>query len=318
MKFMKTIVVALAVGLGAVGAQAQQVVGLATTKGGATAQIATALAKVITEKSDLNVRPQILANTSQYLPLVNNGRIEFGIANLPQTYYAVTGKGMSEGQPDPNLRLVAKLFPFAAGLVATDKSGMHTYADLKGKRVPRFPANSLGDFFVRACLAAGGLTYDQVNSVPIANFPRQFAAFKQGDIDVSIAAVGSQIVLDFQANLGGVHFLSFSKDNAQAVQELLPGAELRHMPVDKANVGIAADTLVAAYEYTLFANKSVSDATVGKVVKALIAGAGDLKASSPLWAEYDPKKLYRPINSGPEAVLKYHPGAVAAYKAAGL
>ncbi len=215
MKFLGALTLALAVSLGATASHAQQVVGLATTKGGATAQIATALAKVITEKSDLNVRPQILANTSQYLPLVNNGRIEFGIANLPQTYYAVTGKGMSQGHPEPNLRLVAYLFPFAAGLVATDKSGIRTYADLKGKRVPRFPANSLGDFFVRACLAAGGLTYEQVKSVPIANFPRQFAAFKQGDIDVSIAAVGSQVVLDFKASLGGVHFVSFTEREYQ-------------------------------------------------------------------------------------------------------
>ncbi len=318
MKFLGALAVALAVGLGATAGQAQQVVGLATTKGGATAQIATALAKVITEKSDLNVRPQILANTSQYIPLVNSGRIEFGIANLPQTYYAVTGKGMSQGHPEPNLRLVAKLFPFAAGLVASDKSGIRTYADLKGKRVPRFPANSLGDFFVRACLAAGGLTYDQVTSVPIANFPRQFAAFKQGDIDVSIAAVGSQVVLDFKASLGGVHFVSFKKDNAKAVQALLPGAVLRHMPVGHGNEGISADTLVVAYEYTLFANKSVPDKTVGKVVKALIAGAAELKASSPLWEEYSPKKLYSPAGSGAEAELKYHPGAVAAYKAAGL
>lgn len=315
MKTLQTTIACLVICLASTYAQAEQVIGLATTKGGATAQIATALAKVISEKSDLQVRPQELANTSQYIPLVNSGKVELGIANLPQAYYAVTGTGMSSGQPNPNLRLIARLFPFAAGLVATDKSGMKTYADLKGKRVPRFPANSLGDFFVRSCLANAGLSYDDVVSVPMANFPRQFAAFKQGDIDASIAAVGSQIVIDFKATLGGVHFMSYSKDKAEAAEKILPGGELRTMPVDAANVGIAADTLVMAYDYTLFAGNSVPDAVVAKVAKALIAGAADLKASSPLWAEYDPKKLYRPL-TGAASVLKYHPGAIAVLKAA--
>ena len=317
MKAFKTTIALLAICIASTVAQAQQVIGLATTKGGATAQIATALAKVISEKSDLEVRPQTLGNTSQYLPLVNSGKVELGIANFPQTFYAVTGTGMSPGQPNPNLLLIARLFPFAAGLVATDKSGIKTYADLKGKRIPRFTADSLGDFFLRASLANAGLTYDDVVSVPMSNFPRQFAAFKQGDIDVTIAAVGSQNLIDFKATLGGVHFVSFTKDKAAASEKLLPGGELRTMPVNAANIGIAADTLVMAYDYTLFAGSMVSNEVVGKVVKALIAGAADLKASSPLWAEYDPKKLYRPA-TGAAAAVKYHPGAIAAYKAAGL
>jgi uncharacterized protein len=299
-------------------ANAQEVIGLATTKGGATAQISTALAKVISSKSTLQVRPQVMANTSQYIPAVNQGKVEFGIANLPQTYYAVTGTGMSPGQPNPNIRLVAKLFPFAAGLVVSAKSGMSTYADLKGKRIPRFAANSLGDFIVRMCLAAGGLTYDDVTSVPIANFPRQFGAFKQGDIDTSIATVGSQVVLDFQATLGTVRFLTFKKADQPVVAKMLPGTVLRTMPVVKSNVGISADTLVFAYDYTMFTSSSVPDAIVGKVVKALIDGAAEFKASGALWAEYDVKKLYSDTDMGPDAALKYHPGAIAAYKAAGL
>ncbi len=318
MKVLGRVVAGLALGLAVTGAHAQQVVGLATTKGGATAQIATALAKVISEQTDLQVRPQVMANTSQYLPVVNSSRIEFGVANFPQTYYAVTGKGMSEGHPEPNLRLVANLFPFATGFVATVKSGMKTCADLKGKRVPRFPDKSLGDYNMRACLSSGGLTYKDVTSVPVANFPREFAAFKQGDIDISIAAVGSQNVIDFQASLGAVHYLSFNKERESAVKKLLPGSALRHVPVTKGNVGVTAETYVLVFDYALFTNKSVSDKVVGKVVQALIKGAKDLKASSPLWAEYDPKKLYDPTTSGPDAALKYHPGAVAAYKAAGF
>ena len=293
-------------------ANAQAVVGLATTSGGATEQIANTLAKVISQKAGVQMRPQILANTSQYLPQVNAGQIEFGIANAPQTYYAYMGTGMSEGQKNPNIRMVAKLFPFVVGLLVTKKSDMRGYADLKGKRVPRYPANSLGDFIIRAALAAGGLTYADVVSVPTANFPRQFDSFKQDKIDTTIATVGSQIVLDFQATLGDVRFLSLKQDDQPKLASLLPGTVIRTVPVEPANVGIEADTLVFAYDYTLFAGKDVSNELVGKVAKVLIDSAADLKESGPLWSEYDPKKI------GGDIGIPYHPGAVAAYKAAGI
>ncbi|HHX91433.1 MAG TPA: hypothetical protein GX700_17030, partial [Paracoccus sp.] len=87
-----------------------QTIALATTQGGATEQIANAISMVVTEHTPLQVRPQMSANTAQYIPMVNAGRVEFGIANFPQTYYAVNGTGMSEGHPSPDLRMVATLF----------------------------------------------------------------------------------------------------------------------------------------------------------------------------------------------------------------
>ena len=83
-----------------------QTVGLGTTKGGATAQIANAIASVVSDAGVIQMRPAVSANTSQYIPLVNAGRLEFGIANYPQTFYAVQGTGMSS-EPNQDLRVVA-------------------------------------------------------------------------------------------------------------------------------------------------------------------------------------------------------------------
>ncbi|WP_165224369.1 TAXI family TRAP transporter solute-binding subunit [Affinirhizobium pseudoryzae] len=289
-----------------------QTVGLATTKGGATEQIATALAKTITEKAGVMVRPQVMANTSQYLPLVDAGRVEFGIANFPQTAYAISGTGMSEGQPSPNLRMVASLIPFNAGLMATEKSGMKTMADLKGKKVPRFPANSLGDFIIRASLQTAGLTYDDVTSVPIANFPAMFQALKDGQTDVTIATAGSQSVLDIEASVGGVTFLTYKDGDEAVLDTLLPGTALKKGTQLPKSPGISADTNIFFYDYTLFASASVPDETVAKVAKALYEGKESLQAAGPIWSEFDPAKLAHVTK------LEYHPGAVAFYKSVGI
>ncbi|MEE3101196.1 MAG: TAXI family TRAP transporter solute-binding subunit [Pseudomonadota bacterium] len=289
-----------------------QTVGLDTTKGGATAQISTALAAVITKGSDLMVRPQEMANTSQYLPLVDSGRLDFGIANYPQTAFAITGTGMSEGQPNPNIVMVATLVPFNAGLLVPSSLGITDIAGLKGKRVPRFPAGSLGDTVISAVLSTAGLTYDDVVSVPTANFPAMFQGVKDGVTDVTIAAIGSKPTFDIEAALGGVTFLNLKEGDGKVLDAAMPGTRLRYWKGRPAAPGANDDTVVFYYAYTLFANKDVSDEVVTKVVTALWEGEEGLKANGPLWAEYDPAKLAQ------VGALPYHPAAEAFYKEKGV
>jgi len=288
-----------------------QVLGLGTTQGGATGQIGTALSQIISMNSDLQVIPQISANTSQYIPLVDGGQLELGIANYPQTYYAVKGTGMST-KPAENLELVATLMPFYAALVATEKSGIETYADIKGHTVPRYSEDSLGDFVVRALLAAGGLTYDDVTSVPIANFPQQYQAFKDGRIDVSIATVGSQASFDLEASAGDIQFLPVEEAALPAVRELMPGAYLHDVPANEELAGLDKPTRVMAYDYMLFTSSAVSDADIEAVAKAIYENADALKATSPVWDDFNAKDI------GKKADIPYHPGAKAYYEANGL
>ena len=292
-------------------AAAAQTIGLATTQGGATEQIATAIARTVTQGTDMQVRPQMLANTSQYIPLVDSGRVEFGIANFPQTFYAIQGTGMSEGQPAPNLKLVATLIPFNAGIMVPSSLGITTLDGLEGKRVPRFPANSLGDYIVRASLATAGLTYDDVTSVPTANFPAQFQAFRDGVTDLTIATAGAQYTYEFETTLGGVTFLNYKEGDEKVLAEELPGTFLK--PVGSYEVpGVSDDTVIFAYDYTLFANADVPNETVAAVAKALFEGEASLKETGPIWQEYDPALIAK------QGVLEYHPGAIEFYKSAGI
>lgn len=292
-------------------AAAAQTIGLATTQGGATEQIATAIAKTVSQSTDLQVRPQMLANTSQYIPLVNDGRVEFGIANYPQTFYAIKGEGLSEGQPAPNLKLVATLIPFNVGMMVPSDLGIKTIDGLKGKRVPRFPADSLGDYIIKASLATAGLTYDDVVSVPTANFPAQFNAFKEGETDLTIATVGAQYTFEFDTILGGVTFLNYEEGDEKVLEDALPGSFLK--PAGEYDVpGVSDDTLVFAYDYTLFANADVPNEVVAKVAKALYEGKASLQETGPIWKEYDPTKI------GKAGVLEYHPGAIEFYKSVGI
>jgi uncharacterized protein len=311
---LRTLVTAAALAVMLVTQGMAQTVALGTTQGGATGQIATAIAQVAAQHGGgLQVRPQPVANTAQYVPPINAGQLEFGIANAPQTSNAFTGTGMSQGQVAANLRMVGTLFPFNAGLVATKAGGIKIPADLKGKRLPWFPDNSLGDVIMRAVLETGGLKPEDVTRVPMPNFPRMFDAFKGGQIDVSIAAVGSQNTIDFQQSItGGILFLAFKDADLAVLAKWLPGVALRSMPVAATNPGIEAGNKVFFYVYTLFTHAGMNEETVYRMTKAMHDGAADLRATSPLWEEYDPKALGSGIG------VPYHPGAIRFFKEAGL
>jgi uncharacterized protein len=310
---LRNMSVAAALLMGMSGQSLAQTVGLGTTQGGATGQIATAIAQIVTQHGGIQVRPQPVANTAQYIPAINAGQMEFGIANAPQTSNAFTGTGMSPGQPSPNLRMVATLFPFNAGLLATKASGIATYADLKGKKLPWFPENSLGDSIMRASLEAGGLKPEDVTRVPMPNFPRMFDAFKGGQTDVTIATTGSQNTIDFQQSIaGGIRFLAFKPTDAAILAKWLPGATVRKVPVSPTNPGVEENTLVFSYDYTLFTYANMNEDVVYKMTKAMFERGKELRATSPLWEDYDPKELGRGIG------VPFHPGAIRLYKENGV
>ena len=215
-------------------------------------------------------------------------------------------------EPADKLRLVVTMMPFYAALVAPESTGITSYAEIKGHTVPRYPENSLGDFVVRATLASGGLTYDDVTSVPIANFPQQYQALKDGRIDVSIAALGSQATFDLEASLGDIQFLPVPHDSLAKVQEFLPGAYLNDVAANEDLPGLDEPTTVLAYDYLLFANADVPEDQIATVAKTIYENAEFLKGTGPLWKEFNPETI------GKKADIPYHPGAISFFEAQGL
>lgn len=307
MRWMLFVLAALSTACGA------QVVGLGTTQVGATFQLATGIAKVVSDKGGVQMRTQPMAGAAQYAPLVNNGEIEFGISNAPELHYLVEGKVIVEGRRNPELRMVARLVPWYNAFVVRTDSPIQSVKDLKGKPVPYgFTGNPLGKVLVDGYLANAGMTASDVRAVPVPSFPRMFDAFKQGQTVTSIATIGQAQVKEWDATLGGVRFLSFD-DSAGAVgalnkfipysyvQEVKPGA-----------TGVTAPTKFLVYDYTIWANSKVAPDVVARVVEALYMHAQELKDTSPLWKEFEPSLMSKDLG------VPYHPGAMRVYQAKGI
>lgn len=296
------------------GLAAAQVVTLGSTTGGATSQMGRAISATVTELSPLSMRPQEMANTADYMPLVNAGEIDFGISNVVQLWYAYNGAGMSAGQPAPNLRAVTIMQPFRNGLQVRNDSDIRAVEDLRGLRVPRFPDASLGDHVMRAYLANGGLTYDDVVAVPVPNFPRMWDSFREGSTDAVIDVPGSANSRELDAAVGGIRFVSFNDgDEAQAaMNEWLPQAFLMEIGPDSGLPGFFEPVKVNAFTYTFFANADVSEDWVYEVAKAMYEGEQALLATGPVWAGLDRSQFAADVE------VPFHPGAIRFYREAGI
>lgn len=306
---------AFAASLFYVSAAAAQVVGLGTTQVGATFQLSTGIAKVISDKGGVQMRTQPMAGAGQYAPLVNAGDIEFGISNAPELNYLVEGRVLIEGRKNPELRMVARLVPWYNGLVVKGDSPIRAVKDLKGQPVPYgFTGNPLGRVLIDGYLANAGLTVGDVRQVPVPSFPRMFDAFKQQQTAVSIATIGQSQLKEWEAAFGAVRYLPFDDSPAAvaALNRSIPFSSVVELQPGPGTTGIAAPTKILVYDYTLWTHSKVKDDVVAKVVETLHANAAALKDTGPLWKEFDPALMAKDVG------IAYHPAAVKLYQAKGL
>ena len=227
------------------------------------------LAAAISDVGELQMRPQELANTADYIPLVNAGEIEFGISNIVQLTHAVKGIEMSEGRPNENLRMVATLMPFRNAYIVRKDSDIKSVSDLAGKRVPVFADRALGQYVTKGYFANADIELSSADGVAVPNFPRMWSSFAEGTADVAIVVVGAGNSREFDATFG-IRYLSFDNSAAavERMREYLPQTYLQEMPAGSVP-GIDVPTNVNVFDYTLWAHKDVSDDMVYKAVKSL-------------------------------------------------
>lgn len=315
---MKSFIIALAVTALFSSTAFAKTLGIGTSNPGSiTHSSGSAIAKLVTQVTGMQVRVQPHSGNSAFVPAVNAGEVDFGAANVLEMQYALTGTGIYKGQHLTNLRVVTVLMPLRTAFFVKKNSSIKSVKDLKGKRVPgRWTAQKVINFITKGIFANAGMSYKDVKVVPVPNVVRGADDFIQGKVDTFFFAVGSGKVREAGAKAGGLRALPIDPS---------PEAMARfhkHMPVtypmllkpSRPNYGIAEPTYVAAFDLLFITNKTVSEDVIYKVTKALYNGKKALFASfKPLGANFHPKKMAKILPAG-----DYHPGAIKFYKEVGM
>jgi len=313
-----TLIVAVAISLAGVGSAGAQTLGIGTSNpGSVTHSTGSAIAKLITEETGMQVRVQPHSGNSTFVPATNAGEIDFSPANAFEMKQALTGTGIYKGQVLSHLRVVTVLMPLRTAYFVSADSPIKTVADLKGKRVPSgWTSQKVVGIITSGLLASGGLSYKDVVRVPVPNVNRGADDFIQGKADTFFFAIGSGKVREAGSKVGGLRALPLD-DSPEAVARLrkfIPVAYPLLVKPSPANYGVTTPTHVVAFDLLLVTNDKMSADVVYKVTKALYGGKKKMFASfKALGALFEPDLMAKVLPAG-----EYHPGAIKFYKEAGM
>ncbi len=294
--------VAAALGL-AGGTAGAQTYGFATLPPGTLNHTtASAVAKVLKEKANMNMLVQPTAGDQIIVPMISRGEAEVGIANAMEVH-----NGLKQGLND--LRIIAAAHALRVGFFVRKDSGLNKVADLKGKRVPYgFSAMRALEPTVRAMLITAGLTEKDVKPVMVPNVIRSADDFISGAADAFYFAFGAPKVREADATVGGIRMLEIDEKGMPAAQKIERWGYLTEVKPGPVFVGVEKPMKVYSFDNLLFTSAKTPDDFVYKLLTTMEKNKDDLVAVQPVLREFTPAFAYKQYD------VPYHPGALKFYK----
>ncbi|MPZ58161.1 MAG: TAXI family TRAP transporter solute-binding subunit [Rhizobiales bacterium] len=270
------------------------------------------LAKVFTEKMDVQAIVQPYAGSSVYLPLVNNGEVTTGLSSTLDSGAAYNG---ADGRkPMKDMRSLVRIFSLPYTFMVRADSELKTVADLKGKKVVMvFKALRGLQPMNEAMILAGGLKLSEITPITVAGLKQGLDAVADKTADATAIAAGIAMVKEVHASIpGGIRYLNITGSNASDdfMEKTLAGSALMELKPNPRMPEVTEPINIGTYHVYLIAGAKLSNADAEKMTNVLIDNWPALQKDYPALRAAKLDDLSLPAN-----VLPYHPGAVAAFKA---
>lgn len=293
-----------------------QNVGIATSNPGSLFHnIGTAVANAANE-SGLNTTIQPATSPNQFIPFVNSGGIEFGVANLQEVNYSITGEAWWNGVQNPEIRVVGHLMPLVEAIFVRADSDIMSVEDLRGQRMTDgFTAQNTILPQLSAFYSTAGMTRDDIQKISVASVVSGADAFMAGDTVGFIFAHGAGKVREADAAVGGLRALGVSDSSDAALakaREFWPTAFFVELAAGS-RPGVLEDGIYIAFPQVVFTHSGVSDEVVYAMAKAMYENAQVMADTFPPFRGFKPEDMH-----GDPGVAEFHPGALKFYAEVGL
>lgn len=283
------------------------------------------LAKVASNNTPMTVTVIPTEGATIWLPMMTQqGTINIGMENFAAMYNMWTGvvgppplpKGISGKPPypqTPNVRILNSGPLLKASMLVRKDSGLTDIRELKGKRIAwgwtAFPPN-IG--FTIATLLNGGLTIDDVKTVPVTEVVSAVKAVQEGRIDSTVCALGMSAIAEADA-LVGVRFLNGSTDPklVKDAQRAMPGGYAVMQPAGPP--GVPKNTVMWGIPLANVTTTKMPDHVAYALVKAWWDHYKEYQPIHPLLKMWTPETFLNP-----HFTMPYHDGAIQFYKEKGV
>ena len=282
--------------------------------GSAYYSVGSALAKILSENSGMQVRVQPYSGSTTYMPLLDSGELELGLNHTNDVRLAYRGE--KPFHRSPNLRMLSVIFPLVVGAIVRNDSDIQRIEDVRGKRVTGRYTSQLAVYYNwTAILAGGGLTWKDVVEVPVPGVNEGIQAFMEGRADVTLTALVAAKLEEANATVpGGVRFIPIdtSPEGVKRMQSIVGGSFPYPVKAGKLT-GVVKDVSIMGYDAYMTAGKSQREDVVYQVTKTLWEQEEAIRKSQRLLGGFSRKDMVKTI-----ATIPYHAGAIRFYREKGM
>ncbi|MHC5225180.1 TAXI family TRAP transporter solute-binding subunit [Ignatzschineria sp. LJL83] len=261
--------------------------------------IGTTLGQIYSKTYDVNSKAQSTGASIQNVNLVDQGKAEMGLVMSDVLSQAVAGTG-SFPKKIENVEQVAALYPNYVQIVTSQKTGIKTMDDLKGKRVAVGDLNSGTEMNARALLEGHGITYNDLQ-VDYLGFAEAVDALRGGKIDAAVLTSGlpNASIMELQQgyDLQLVEIRKPMVDEISKDQAYFLSAE-----IPAGTYGNDAPIPTAMIVNALVVRKDMSEADVYKLTKTFFENLDNLanahQAAKGISLEDAQEGLVAPLHAG--------------------
>ena len=311
MKYLRRGLIAAAITLTAATALAQpKTMTLGTASVGGTYFVyGGVVAKILTDKTGIQVSTQQTQGPNQNVILVEDGKIELGMTTMGIALQAWTGTGdWTKGKKYEAIRALFPMYDTPLQCVALKKSGIASFKQLDGKTVGVGPkAGTPGTYFP--------LIFDALGmKATIRNGQGADMGSQLGDGILDAFCFGAGLPIPIFSQLDAekeVVFFTWTDAERDAIRKKMPEFSDSMIPKGTYKSMAADQKTIGLYNFAI-ANKSMSDDVAYLVTKTILENnaamvQGHAAASETIAA-----------NAKANTFLPFHPGAVRYYKEKGI
>ncbi len=281
--------------------------------------LGSGIARILTDFAGVRAVVQPYSGSSTFLPLLNTGELQLGVVNAVDVAMAYRGPdrlqvgGRNPFHPSPNIRLVVRGGPLYAVQWARRDSPFRTVADLRGRRVTGVYSAHLAVWYnTYGNLASCGLTWSDVQVVPVSTVGEGMRALVAGRADSAAYALGAADVQEADTTVG-LRALSICGDDQgqRRLKEAVPGYYAARLKAGR-SAGVVEDVWVQAYDIYLLTHKDLHEDTVYRVTRTLWEQNRKLWPLHSAFEEWATRRY-----ADPGVTVPYHPGAIRLYREKG-
>jgi TRAP transporter TAXI family solute receptor len=307
-RFGSTFAAAMLLGTAVAFAQPALTLGTASV-GGTYFVYGETVAKVLSEKSKLQVVAQQTQGPNQNIVMVDEKKLELGMVTMGVALQGLQGTGpWTKGRKYENIRALFPMYEMTLQCLALKKTGITSFKQLEGKTVGTGPkAGTPGTYFP--------LIFDALGMKVMArNGQSADMGVQMGDGVVDAFCFGAGLPIPIFSELDAsqqINFFTWTDDEIARIRKALPEFSESKIPKGLYKQQPEDQKTVGLFNFAI-ANKDMGDDVAYLITKTI------LENNSAMVRGHPAAKETIAANATRNSFLPFHPGAVRYYKDKGI